>query len=99
VTEVELGVSKQLFDERLSVEVGGNLGVSESGEQSTTAIAGNFLLEYKLTEDGRYRVRVFRRPDYDVFTDGIRTGASLIFKKSFGEIQPDTTQTTTESND
>ena len=99
VTEVELGVSKQLFDERLSVEVGGNLGVSESREQSTTAIAGNFLLEYKLTEDGRYRVRVFRRPDYDVFTDGIRTGASLIFKKSFGEIQPDTTQTSTERND
>ena len=99
VTEVELGVSKQLFDDRLSVEVGGNLGVSESGEQSTTAIAGNFLLEYKLTDDGRYRVRVFRRPDYDVFTDGIRTGASLIFKKSFGEIQPDTTQTSTERHD
>jgi hypothetical protein len=99
VTEVELGLSKQLFNDRLSVEVGGNLGVSESGEQSNTAIAGNFLLEYKLTEDGRYRVRVFRRPDYDVFTDGIRTGASLLYKKSFGKITPDSIQVTEKNND
>jgi hypothetical protein len=93
VTEVQLGVSKQLFDDRLSVQVGGNLGVNENSTNTTT-IAGSFLLEYKLTDDGRYRVRVFRRPDTDIFTEGIRTGAGLIYKKTFGNIQVDTTKTT-----
>jgi len=101
VTEVQVGLSKQLFNERLSVQVGGNLGLSDerSTDNTTTAIAGDFLLEYKLTDDGRYRLRVFRRPDYDVFTDGIRTGASLIYKKSFGNFRPDSTQTPTEHED
>lgn len=101
VTEVQVGLSKQLFNERLAVQVGGQLGLSDerSTDNTTTAIAGDFLLEYQLTEDGRYRLRVFRRPDYDVFTEGVRTGASLIYKKSFGNIRPDSTQTPTEHED
>lgn len=93
VTEVNLGLSKQLFDDRLSVQVGGNLGVSDSeaaGQQ--TVLAGDFRLEYKLTEDGRYKVRVFRRPDYDIFSNGVRTGASLIFQRSFGDLRRDSTK-------
>ncbi len=95
ITEVELGVSKSLLNDRLTVEVGGNLGVNDerSSQNTTTAIAGDFLLEYKLTEDGSYRLRVFRRPDYDVFTDGIRTGASIRYQTSFGDLRPDSTQT------
>lgn len=93
VTEVNLGLSKQLFDDRLSIQVGGNLGVSDSeaaGQQ--TVLAGDFRLEYELTEDGRYKLRVFRRPDYDIFSNGIRTGASLIFQRSFGDLRQDSTQ-------
>lgn len=93
VTEVNLGLSKQLFDDRLSVQVGGNLGVSDSeaaGQQ--TVLAGDFRLEYKLTEDGRYKVRVFRRPDFDIFSNGVRTGASLIFQRSFGDLRRDSTK-------
>lgn len=101
VTELQLGVSKQLFNERLSVQVGGNVGVNSpgGGQGSSTTIAGSFLLEYKLTADGRYRVRVFRRPDTDIFTEGIRTGAGIIFKKSFGTIKPDSTKSTKPHNE
>jgi hypothetical protein len=93
VTEVNLGLSKQLFNDRLSVQVGGNLGMSDSeAAGQNTVLAGDFRLEYQLTEDGRYKVRVFRRPDYDIFSNGIRTGASLIYQRSFGDLRRDTTQ-------
>ncbi|WP_421948875.1 translocation/assembly module TamB domain-containing protein [Phaeodactylibacter xiamenensis] len=93
VTEVNLGLSKQLFNDRLSVQVGGNLGMSDSeAAGQNTVLAGDFRLEYQLTEDGRYKVRVFRRPDYDIFSNGIRTGASLIYQRSFGDLRRDSTQ-------
>ena len=98
VTDVGLGLSKQLFDDRLSIKVGGTVGFGEpSGPEEFTALSSEFLLEYKLTEDGRYRVRVFRRPDYDIIktSNTVRTGVSILYKKSFGGAQSlsDTTKT------
>jgi len=98
VTDLGLGLSKQLFNERLSIKVGGNVGLGEqSGQQEAAAVTSEFLLEYKLAEDGRYRVRVFRRPDYDIIkaSNTIRTGVSILYKKSFGGMPSlgDTTKT------
>ena len=98
VTDVGLGLSKQLFDDRLSIKVGGAVGFGEtSSPEAFTALSSEFLLEYKLTEDGRYRVRVFRRPDYDIIktSNTVRTGVSILYKKSFGGAQSlsDTTKT------
>jgi len=91
-TELDVGVSKALFNDRLVVQVGSSLGIDEtnSGEQANANITGSFLLEYKLDEDGTYRLRVFRRPDYDIFNDAnaVRTGAGIIYKKSFGSPRP-----------
>ncbi len=98
VTDVGLDLSKQLFNDRLSIQVGGSVGVEgPAGQEEFTTLTSEFLLEYKLTEDGRYRVRVFRRPDYDMIkaSNTVRTGVSILFKKSFGGVQPqsDTTKT------
>ncbi|MCB0579259.1 MAG: translocation/assembly module TamB, partial [Phaeodactylibacter sp.] len=90
VTDVGLGLSKQLFDDRLSIKVGGAVGLGEgAGAEEFTALSSEFLLEYKLTEDGRYRVRVFRRPDYDIIqtSNTVRTGVSILYKKSFGGVR------------
>lgn len=97
-TDVGLGLSKQLFDDRLSIQVGGTVGLgNQSGPEEFSSLSSEFLLEYKLTEDGRYRVRVFRRPDYDIIktSNTVRTGVSILYKKSFGGTQPqrDTTKT------
>lgn len=98
VTDLGLDLSKQLFNDRLSVKVGGTVGLGETtGAEEFTALASEFLLEYLLTEDGRYRVRVFRRPDYDIIktSNTVRTGVSILYKKSFGGAhdQQDTTKT------
>lgn len=66
--ELDLALSKQLFDNRLSIE--GNFGVAgNSPQKSTTStnnsnssnIIGDVTVEYKLSEDGRYRVKGFNR--------------------------------------
>jgi len=59
--QVELALSTQLFNDRVSVD--GNFGVSTS--KSTTSNANNSVLdltvEVKITNDGKFRIRGFNR--------------------------------------
>jgi hypothetical protein len=86
-TQLELGLKKQLFNERLSVEVGGSLDVE--GEMAKQNNASDFTsdvtIEYKLTEDGRYRLKAFRHNQYEGAIDGqlVETGAGLVFVRNF----------------
>ncbi|MEM8527418.1 MAG: translocation/assembly module TamB domain-containing protein [Bacteroidota bacterium] len=93
ITELNLGVSKQFFNDRLSVQVGGNVNVNSQSAllvegANFSSIAGDFVLEYKLTEEGTYRLRVFRRDNFDVLNqdNAPQTGVGLSFRKSFGDI-------------
>ncbi len=85
-TEVQLGVSKRLFNDRLKVQVGGNLNVGAAGDEPTTltAFTGDFVLEYRLTPGGNYLLRVYRRSDYDALNEGnvTRTGAGISIRKT-----------------
>jgi hypothetical protein len=93
VTEFNLGVSRQLFNERLSIQAGGNLNLNSANSSivegaNFSSIAGDFLLEYQLTESGNIRLRVFRRDNYDVLNQSNlpQTGVGISFSKSFGDI-------------
>jgi hypothetical protein len=57
-SEVEVGVSKQFFDDRLSVN--GSVGVPVNGNQ-TNQLVGDVEAEYKITKDGRWKVKAFNR--------------------------------------
>lgn len=69
--ELDLALSKQLFNDRLSID--GNFGVSNNNSTSSTAtsnssknnnssnLIGDVTLEYKLSESGKYRVKGFNR--------------------------------------
>lgn len=90
VTELQLGVRKQLFNDRLSVRVGGNVNVTSENSllvegADFSSIAGDFVLEYELTEKGNYILRVFRRENYDVLNQSNvpQTGVGISFRKSF----------------
>jgi len=86
VTEVGLQVSKQLFNDRLSVSATGNVDIEQNDQQGYSSVVGDFVIEYKLTESGRYRIRVFSKTDYDrlLNENNNKNGVSLFFKKSFG---------------
>jgi len=85
-TEVQLGVSKSLLNDRLVVKVSGNVDVEgdASSQDSFADYIGDIALEYKLTEDGRLRITGFRNSNYDMI-DGelIETGAGVIYIKDY----------------
>lgn len=54
--ELQLAMSTQLFNERLSID--GNFGVSNTSS-STSNLVGDVNVEYKLSPDGRLRLRAF----------------------------------------
>ena len=88
VTEVGVGLSKQLFNDRLTIKASGNVDLnSSSNNTGFNTIAGDFVLEYKLTESGNYLLKVFRKSDYDVLTDADATknGVGFKLKKAFGK--------------
>ncbi|MFO7657175.1 MAG: translocation/assembly module TamB domain-containing protein, partial [Bacteroidales bacterium] len=86
-TQVELGLKKQLFNERLSVQIGGNVDVegSKAKQNSASDITSDVTIEYKLTSDGRYRFKGFRHNQYEGAIDGqlIETGVGVSYVHDF----------------
>ena len=88
-TQLNINAQKKLFDDRLIVTAGSAVDVegSASESQGSTPIIGNVSLEYLLTQNGRYRLRGFRKNEYTNVIDGqlIVTGAALIFNREFNK--------------
>ncbi len=86
VTEFGVGVTKE-FNDRLSLKAGGNFDLNSSSSSSSfSQIAGDFVLQYKLTESGNYLLKVFRKSDFDVLNEenSVKTGVGVSVSKSFG---------------
>jgi translocation and assembly module TamB len=88
-TQLELGVSKNLLNDRLVVKVSGNVDLegsptSTQNQQNLSNFLGDLRLEYKLTEDGRLRLLGFRQRDFDIVNGELtRTGAGFIFVRDY----------------
>ena len=88
-TQVEIGVKKQLFNERLSIQLGGTLDVEGdmTKQNSASDITSDVTIEYKLTEDGRFRMKGFRHNQYEGAIEGqlVETGAGVIYVRDFNK--------------
>ncbi len=67
-TDLNVGLSKQFLNDRITVTVGNNFNLEGQNQpgQKTTDLAGNVQVNYKITQDGRYMVRVYRRDEFIV---------------------------------
>jgi hypothetical protein len=83
-TDLTVGVSKKLLNDRLKVNVGSSFGIEgpTAPNQQASNIAGDVSLDYQLSKDGRYFVRAYRRNNYEGLVEGqvIETGATFIFR-------------------
>ncbi|MEM9674139.1 MAG: translocation/assembly module TamB domain-containing protein [Bacteroidota bacterium] len=88
--DVSVGFSKELFNDRLTVEVGGMATTGETS-QSSQAIYGEFTVLYELTEGGNLMVKVFQTSDRDQVLSQIqqRQGASILYERSFNRLLKD----------
>lgn len=89
--EIELALSTQILNDRLTFD--GNFGVQGANPNATTQNANNLVgdvnIEYKLTQDGRFRMRAFNRTNNNTnltyvnspFTQGVGIFYRLDFNK------------------
>lgn len=83
-TDLNVALSKEFLDDRVKVRLNGDFGV-ENQSNNTGGIAGDISVEYKITEDGTYRIKLYRDNKFAGFIEGqlIETGVSLIFNKEY----------------
>ena len=95
--EVQLALTKKFFNNRLSVNVGGNLdfgdnyqtvttgGVTGVSNNKSTYATGDFQVEYVLDKKGAWRAKTYNRNDYDNFNNRNinKTGIGLSFRQEF----------------
>ena len=90
-TDLNVGVSKRLLNDRLKVSVGSSFGVEgqERANEESTNIAGDVALDYQLTKDGRYMVRAYRKNEYQVAVEGqvVETGVAFIITMSYNKFR------------
>lgn len=90
-TDLNVGVSKRLLDDRLKVSVGSNFGLEGDARQNeqTTNIAGDVTIDYSLSRDGRYMLRAYRKNEYQVALQGqiVETGIGFIITLDYDQFR------------
>lgn len=88
-TQVDVGIKKQLFNDRFSVQVGGTVDVEgdKAKQNSASDITSDVTVEYKLTKDGRYRLKGFRHNQYEGAIEGqlVETGIGVMYVRDFDQ--------------
>ena len=90
-TDLNVGVSKKLFNDRLKISVGSNFGLEgqERPNEKMTNIAGNVTFDYALSQDGRYTLRAYRKDEYQVALQGqiIETGLGFVLTIEYNKFK------------
>lgn len=82
--EVEIGLSKGFFDNRVTIN--GRVGVAVGENQRSDQFAGDFEVEYNITEDGRLRTKAFNRSvqdQYSITEQNYQQGIGLSYRLDF----------------
>jgi hypothetical protein len=89
-TDLNVKVSKNLFDDRIRVTVGSDFQLEQTNPgQNTTNIAGDASVDYRLSKDGRYMIRVYRKDQYETIVQGqvVETGVSFILTFDYNKFR------------
>jgi len=90
-TDLNVGISKKLLNDRLKVTVGSSFGLEgpQQANEETTNIAGDVSVDYQLTQDGRYMVRAYRKNEYQVALQGqvIETGVAFVITMDYNKFR------------
>ena len=90
-TDLNVGVSKRLLNDRLTVTVGSDFelqGPMQANQQQNN-IGGNISVNYKLSKDGKYMLRAYRKNDYTDVIQGyvIETGVGFIISVDYDKFK------------
>ena len=83
-------MSKSLFSDRIRVTVGSEFQLEDVNPgQNTTNIAGDVSVDYRLSKDGRYMIRVYRKDQYESIVQAqvLETGLSFILTFDYNQFR------------
>ena len=93
-TDLNVGVSKQLLNDRLTVTVGSNFELEgpQTGQGNAAGasnVIGDVSINYKLSKDGRYMLRTYRRNQYEGVVEGyiIESGIGFSINVDYDKFQ------------
>lgn len=76
-TNVNVGVKKGFFNDRVSVSIGKNFEL-ESAQRQSQEIFDNITANYAISKDGRYRFKAFRTNQYQIEGFVVETGVGFV---------------------
>ena len=86
-TDLNIGLSKRLLNERLTVSVGSNFELEgpKNTNYKASNVFGDLNINYSISRDGRYMIRFYRKNRYEGIVDGyiIETGLSFIISVDY----------------
>ncbi len=85
-TDLNIAVTKSFVNDRLSITVGKSFGIegqdanAKASKQQGTPFLPDVTLNYKLTQDGKYLMRAYKKTQFEVILDGyvIETGLAFV---------------------
>ena len=90
-TDLNVGISKKLLNDRLKVTIGSSFGIEgpQQVNQNANNIAGDVSLDYQLSKDGRYKMRVYRVNKYQVALQGevVETGIAFVITMNYNKFK------------
>lgn len=83
--ELQVSLKQSLFNDRLTVMVGGNLDNNFFGgsSESTTFLGNDVVIEYNLSKDKSLKFRVYQKLQPDFSGRRLRFGAGVSYRKEF----------------
>ncbi len=90
-TDLNVGLSKRLLNDRLRVNVGSNFeleGPQQPGAR-TSNLAGDVSVEYQLSKNGRYLLRAYQKNEYQVAIQGqvVETGVGFVLTMDYNKFK------------
>lgn len=90
-TNFNVGLSKRLLNDRLNVTIGTNFELEgpRPTNQKQNQAAANIAIDYKLSKDGKYMLRAYRKNDYTGAIQGyvIETGIGFIISVDYNQFR------------
>ncbi len=80
-TDLNVGLTKGFLNDRITVSVGRNFELENSGQSAQSSeIFDNIAVNYRVTRDGRYVFRAYRKNQFQTVLEGfiVETGVSFI---------------------
>lgn len=92
-TDLNVAVTKTFLDDRLSITVGKNFGIE--GQDATAKASQkpsnlpDVTINYKLTKDGKYSIRAYKKNQFEVILDGyvVETGVAFVVTMDYDKFR------------